>query len=153
MKQPLPVHVGQRNVKTALSASLCALIYYFLGRNPAFACIGAIFGMGADMEHSRLHGGNRLFGTVIGGFLGILVYRIYLHLLPRTAGTTCCSVPLLFGGIVVLIILAQFFWGGAVAARRGGAVSAAVLHRAGQLCLLLPQPHAGHRRGGGRCPC
>ena len=78
MKQPLPVHVGQRNVKTALSASLCALIYYFLGRNPAFACIGAIFGMGADMEHSRLHGGNRLFGTVIGGFLGILVYRIYL---------------------------------------------------------------------------
>lgn len=46
MKQPLPVHVGQRNVKTALSASLCALIYYFLGRNPAFACIGAIFGMG-----------------------------------------------------------------------------------------------------------
>ena len=45
MKQPLPVHVGQRNVKTALSASLCALIYYFLGRNPAFACIGAIFGL------------------------------------------------------------------------------------------------------------
>ena len=82
MKQPLPVHVGQRNVKTALSASLCALIYYFLGRNPAFACIGAIFGMGADMEHSRLHGGNRLFGTVIGGFLGILVYRIYLIFYP-----------------------------------------------------------------------
>ena len=109
MKQPLPVHVGQRNVKTALSASLCALIYYFLGRNPAFACIGAIFGMGADMEHSRLHGGNRLFGTVIGGFLGILVYRIYL----------------LFGGIVVLIILAQFFWVGAV--QPGGVV----------LCLLL----------------
>ena len=110
MKQPLPVHVGQRNVKTALSASLCALIYYFLGRNPAFACIGAIFGMGADMEHSRLHGGNRLFGTVIGGFLGILVYRIYLIFYPD-GGHHLLLVPLLFGGIVVLIILAQFFWG------------------------------------------
>ena len=68
--RPLP-HIGLRNLKTALSASLCALIYFFLNRNPAFACIGAIFGMGADMDHSKLHGGNRLFGTVIGGFLGI----------------------------------------------------------------------------------
>ena len=124
MKQPLPVHVGQRNVKTALSASLCALIYYFLGRNPAFACIGAIFGMGADMEHSRLHGGNRLFGTIIGGFLGILVYRIYLIFYPD-GGHHLLLVPLLFGGIVVLIILAQFFWVGAV--QPGGVV----------LCLLL----------------
>lgn len=54
--RPLP-HIGLRNLKTALSASLCALIYFFLNRNPAFACIGAIFGMGADMDHSKLHGG------------------------------------------------------------------------------------------------
>ena len=53
--RPLP-HIGLRNLKTALSASLCALIYFFLNRNPAFACIGAIFGMGADMDHSKLHG-------------------------------------------------------------------------------------------------
>lgn len=31
-----------RNVKTALAAALCALVYYFLDRNPTFACIGAI---------------------------------------------------------------------------------------------------------------
>ena len=79
--RPLP-HIGLRNLKTALSASLCALIYFFLNRNPAFACIGAIFGMGADMDHSKLHGGNRLFGTVIGGFLGIGLYRIYLVFFP-----------------------------------------------------------------------
>ena len=124
MKQPLPVHVGQRNVKTALSASLCALIYFFLDRNPAFACIGAIFGMGADMEGSRLHGGNRLFGTILGGFLGIALYRIYLIFYPD-GGHHLLLVPLLFGGIVVLIILAQFFWVGAV--QPGGVV----------LCLLL----------------
>ncbi|MFR5787431.1 MAG: hypothetical protein ACLUHE_10250 [Christensenellales bacterium] len=42
--------VGMRNVKTALAAAFCALAYYFVGRSPAFACIGAIFGMGSDME-------------------------------------------------------------------------------------------------------
>ena len=62
-------HIGMRNLKTAFAVALCALIYYFFDRSPAFACIGAIFGMGADMENSKLHGGNRLFGTVIGGFL------------------------------------------------------------------------------------
>lgn len=34
--------IGMRNVKTALAAALCALVYYFLDRNPTFACIGAI---------------------------------------------------------------------------------------------------------------
>ena len=72
------IHIGLRNLKTALSASLCALIYYFLDRNPAFACIGAIFGMGANMDHSKLHGGNRLFGTIIGGFLWFAHYSFYL---------------------------------------------------------------------------
>lgn len=62
--------VGMRNIKTALAAAFCALIYYFVGRSPAFACIGAIFGMGSDMEDSRKNGGNRLFGTLIGGLLG-----------------------------------------------------------------------------------
>lgn len=121
--RPLP-HIGLRNLKTALSASLCALIYFFLNRNPAFACIGAIFGMGADMDHSKLHGGNRLFGTVIGGFLGIGLYRIYLVFYPD-GGRHLLLVPLLFGGIVVLILLAQIFWVGAV--QPGGVV----------LCLLL----------------
>ncbi|WP_242959787.1 aromatic acid exporter family protein [Flavonifractor sp. An306] len=118
------VHIGLRNLKTALSASLCALIYYFLDRNPAFACIGAIFGMGANMEHSKLHGGNRLFGTIIGGFLGIFLYRIYLIFYPE-GDNHLLLVPLLFVGVVILIVLAQIFWVGAV--QPGGVV----------LCLLL----------------
>ena len=46
--------IGMRNVKTALAAALCALVYYFLDRNPTFACIGAIFGMGSSFMQSRL---------------------------------------------------------------------------------------------------
>ena len=49
--------IGMRNVKTALAAALCALVYYFLDRGPAFACIGAIFGMGGSYDESRQFGG------------------------------------------------------------------------------------------------
>ncbi|MBR2180394.1 MAG: FUSC family protein, partial [Oscillospiraceae bacterium] len=56
-----------RNIKTAIAATLCAFVYLFIDRNPTFACIGAIFGTGYDMGDSWLNGGNRLFGTIIGG--------------------------------------------------------------------------------------
>ena len=41
-----------RTIKMALAAALCVAIYElcFEDRSPAFACIGAIFGMGENME-------------------------------------------------------------------------------------------------------
>ena len=33
--------IGMRNLKTAVAATLCALIYAPFDRNPTFACIGA----------------------------------------------------------------------------------------------------------------
>ena len=122
-KYRLPT-VGMRNLKTALAAALCALVYYFLDRSPAFACIGAIFGMGTDMENSRRSGGNRLFGTVIGGILGMVLFRVYLLVHPD-GESSLLLVPLVFVGTVVLIILCQIFWVGGV--QPGGVV----------LCLLL----------------
>lgn len=116
--------VGMRNVKTALAAAFCALAYYFVGRSPAFACIGAIFGMGSDMEDSRKNGGNRLFGTLIGGLLGMLLFRIYLIFKPD-GEYTLWLVPLTFIGTVILIVLCQMVWVGGV--QPGGVV----------LCILL----------------
>ena len=75
--------VGMRNIKTATAAALCALVYYFFDRSPAFACIGAIFGMGSDLQNSKQNGGNRLFGTMIGGFLGMALFRVYLIFRPQ----------------------------------------------------------------------
>ena len=121
--RPLP-RIGMRNIKTATAAALCALVYFFLNRSPAFACIGAIFGMGSDLENSRLHGGNRLFGTLIGGLLGMALFRVYLIFYPH-GGHTLLLVPLVFVGVVILILLCQIFWVGGV--QPGGVV----------LCLLL----------------
>ena len=74
-----------------------AVVYCLLERNPAFACIGVIFGLGTDMPDSIKNGGNRLFGTLIGGLLAI----------------------------VVLILLCQYFWPGGV--QPGGVVLCIVL--------------------------
>jgi len=124
VKTKLLPHIGMRNIKTAIAAALCALVYYFFRRSPAFACIGAIFGMGSDLENSKLNGGNRLFGTIIGGLLGIVLFRIYLIFHPE-GGHSLLLVPLVFIGTVLLIVLCQIFWVGGV--QPGGVV----------LCIIL----------------
>ena len=105
--------IGMRNVKTALAAALCALVYYFLDRNPTFACIGAIFGMGSSFMQSRLHGGNRFFGTLVGGFIGMGLFAFYMHLFPD-GSHRWFLVPLTFVGVVILIVLCQYIWVGGV---------------------------------------
>ncbi len=108
------VRIGMRNVKTALSATLCALLYLPFDRNPTFACIGAVFGMGSDMSGSRLHGGNRLFGTVIGGILGMLLFRFYIIFYPD-GGTEPFILLMLFIGMILLVLISLMVrWPGAI---------------------------------------
>ena len=119
------LHIGQRNIKTAMSATLCALLYSLVDRNPTFACIGAIFGVGSDMENSRLNGGNRFFGTVIGGLLGMLLFRLYICIAPDGSHHFIVYL-LLFVGVVTLILISRLVnWPGAV--QPGGVV----------LCIIL----------------
>ena len=130
MEQHNPVHapipgLGLRSLKTALAATLTALLYAFIpGSNPTFACIGAIFGMGADMTDSWRSGGNRFFGTIIGGFIGL-----GLFLLEHSLGLEGCywlRLPLVFLGIIILVTLCVLFhWPGGV--QPGGVV----------LCIIL----------------
>ena len=124
-KVDLRMHIGQRNIKTAIAATLTALLYFIVDRNPTFACIGAIFGLGSDMPNSRLNGGNRFFGTLFGGFLGMGLFRLYMIFIPE-GGMHPALFPFLFVGVVLLILVSQIFhWPGAV--QPGGVV----------LCILL----------------
>lgn len=116
--------VGLRNIKTALAATLCAFVYYFFDRSPAFACIGAIFGMGSNLDASKLHGGNRFFGTLVGGFIGMGLFALYMQLFPD-GSNRWILIPLTFVGVVVLIVACQYIWVGGV--QPGGVV----------LCILL----------------
>ena len=128
-KAELPQHpfhkIGMRNIKTAIAATLCALLYTPFHRNPTFACIGAIFGMGNDMGHSWLTGGNRLFGTIIGGFIGMTMFRIYIIFHPE-GGMYPLMYLCTFVGVILLIIACRFFkWPGGI--QPGGVV----------LCIIL----------------
>ncbi|MBP3544336.1 MAG: FUSC family protein, partial [Lachnospiraceae bacterium] len=91
-----------RNIKTALAATICALLYFPINRNPTFACIGAIFGVGNDMGNSWLNGGNRLFGTIIGGFLGMILFRIYIIFYPD-GSTHPLMLLFIFIGVILVI--------------------------------------------------
>lgn len=101
-------HVGMRNIKTALAATLCAVLYAFFERNPTFACIGAIFGMGSDLKNSKVSGGNRLFGTIIGGLIGMVLFYIYIQFYPEpTSNFRLLLFQLLFIGIIILVLICQ----------------------------------------------
>lgn len=103
-------HVGMRNIKTAIAATLCALLYAFFDRNPTFACIGAIFGMGSDFKDSKRSGGNRLFGTIIGGLIGMFLFYIYIQYYPEpTSNFRIMLFELLFVGIILLVLVCQLF--------------------------------------------
>lgn len=103
-------HVGMRNIKTAIAATLCAFIYAFFERNPTFACIGAIFGMGSDFKDSKRSGGNRLFGTIIGGLIGMVLFYIYIQYYPEpTSNFRFMLFELLFVGIIILVLVCQLF--------------------------------------------
>lgn len=121
----LHFHIGQRNIKTALAATLCALLYFLVDRNPTFACIGAIFGMGNDMENSRLNGGNRFFGTLFGGLLGMGLFRLYILFYPDGSRHFLMLIFLFVGVVILILISLQFRWPGAV--QPGGVV----------LCIIL----------------
>lgn len=118
-------HIGMRNFKTALAATLCALLYFPIHRNPTFACIGAIFGMGRDLEDSKKNGGNRLFGTIIGGLLGMALFHIYIQFYPA-GGIHGPLFIFLFIGVIYLVLICQILvWPGAI--QPGGVVLCIVL--------------------------
>lgn len=120
-----PFHIGMRNFKTALAATLCALLYFPFDRNPTFACIGAIFGVGSDMDNSKLNGGNRLFGTIIGGFLGMGLFGIYTLFYPDGRTHPSMLIFLFIGVVLVILTSLRFDWPGAI--QPGGVV----------LCIIL----------------
>jgi len=102
--------IGLRNFKTAIAATLCALIYALIDRNPTFACIGAVFAMNTNLNTSIETGGNRLWGTIIGGFTGMLFFYLYKQVPPFFPNSELVSESLfLFVGIIVMILVSQFF--------------------------------------------
>lgn len=102
--------IGMRNLKTAIAGTLCALIYALVDRNPTFACMSSVFAMNTNLQSSWKTGGNRLWGTIIGGFTGMLFFYLFKHFPPVFSQYEILSESFfLFTGIIVMILISQFF--------------------------------------------
>ena len=111
MKKKFPI--GMRTIKSALAATLCAVVYYFIDRNPTFACIGAVFGMGNGRNDSIVSGGNRAMGTLVGGLIGMFLYGFYLKFYPKGGNSPLLWI-FLFIGVIVLIMICNKVWTGGI---------------------------------------
>lgn len=69
----------ERMWRTALVVLITSLIYEYLlgGRNPCFALIGAVYGVGSQFEEGFHNGINRVIGTFVGGLLVIPFHMLY----------------------------------------------------------------------------
>ena len=78
-------HIGQRLTKTAFAVFLCLLINYLRGLHGSAmsseSCITAIICMQPFVRDSREYAFNRIAGTLIGSFWGLL-FLLLLELFP-----------------------------------------------------------------------
>ena len=110
-----PPKVGWRMIKTMAAATLIALAYSFWGRNPCFACIGAVFRMGNVLAGGLKSGGNRFIGTIMGGLIALLFYPMYHYELWGIPSWIYLSV-----GLLILLYIGELL--GAIGGIQPGAV-------------------------------
>ena len=70
----------ERMWRTALVVLITSIIYEYPlgGRNPCFALIGAVYGIGSQFEEGFHNGINRVIGTLVGGLLVIPFHWLYI---------------------------------------------------------------------------
>lgn len=73
--------ITDRVWRSALVVLATAIIYEYLfqDRNPCFALIGAVYGVGSQFEEGFHNGFNRFIGTFVGGLLVIPFYTLYTN--------------------------------------------------------------------------
>lgn len=80
--------VGLRTIKSAIAVFICIIFSYYLLNDPYpfLAIISALLCIQNDMQGSISTAVNRMLGTFIGGFLGLLIAAIFAWV-----GITCPS--------------------------------------------------------------
>ena len=122
---------------------VCAAYGLLGGRNPCFACIGAVFGMGSFWREGVRHGGNRFLGTLLGGLVVIPFYWLYAN---RPFGLPGHLYLVL--GLFCVIYTNLLFGAQCHPARRRGVLCGDVHRHKGQIRLLYHRAHPWYRRRG-----
>lgn len=99
--QKLP-HPGLRNIKTAIAASFCLVLYHLIGREEGviLACIAVFICMQDSVDKTWKMGIDRAFGAILGGLMGTVVG--FAQVAEQNLFLTVSAA---FVGIVLLIFL------------------------------------------------
>lgn len=103
MKKGSELHVGMRNIKTALAIFICLLLYQFIPGDAAYACIASLIAMQSTLEESFAQGRNRIVGTVIGGIFGASFVSLDI-----TASLPVLRIFAISIGVTILILFCNF---------------------------------------------
>lgn len=117
------IHVGMRNLKTALAILVCLLIYQVIPGSASYACITALIVMQSTLEESLEQARNRVVGIVIGGAAGA-VFSSAIGLI----GFPILRILAISVGVTLLILLCNLL------GKRGAIVMGCVTY----LVIMLP---------------
>lgn len=126
-------HIGQRLTKTAIAVFLCLLINYLRGLQGAAmsteSCITAIICMQPFVRDTREYAFNRLAGTLIGSFWG-LMFLLLLELFPALGSSRIILYGMMAAGVMVSLY-------GAVAIHKADASGLAAIVF---ICIVITFP-------------
>lgn len=90
--------IGMRNLKTALSVLICVALSQFFNREYIFyAAIAAVMAMQSSVSDSFKAGKNRMLGTIMGAFIGLVSAII------SPGNAILCGI-----GVVIIIYICDF---------------------------------------------
>ena len=98
------IHVGMRVLKTAIATFIALCLAYLRqgNANPLYIAIAAILCVRPSMESSKKAGFERLAGTFIGGFWGLIIFLLngyvldHTHIILRYAVVSAAIIPLIY---------------------------------------------------------
>ena len=126
-------HIGQRLTKTAFAVFLCLLINYLRGLHGSAmsseSCITAIICMQPFVRDSREYAFNRIAGTLIGSFWGLL-FLLLLELFPSLGQNRLLLYAMMAIGVLVSLY-------GAVAIHKADASGLAAIVF---ICIVITFP-------------
>lgn len=76
--------IGKRMIKSSIAVFLCFVVYLFRQKEGVvfYSCIAAVLCMQQDITNTKKVGWNRVVGTFIGGFIGLLVLMFEKTFIP-----------------------------------------------------------------------
>lgn len=99
--------IGMRTIKTLIAVYICILLSFLRNVLPFYSAIATILCIKKEKEESRKVGRHRIYGTMVGGVVGLLFLLFFRHFGIEELGIVhLLTVPL---GLIPIIYWNVYF--------------------------------------------